>query len=436
MITLFSPVYLWGLVGLLVPVLIHLWSNKEGKVIQVGSLKFFPTKQTHRNKSVRINEIWLLLLRTLLVALLAILLADPIFQSPPGSLKKMLFVERSVLQRPGAARFFDSLAGTIEQAPRFFEPGFPYVDGPVTGEVQKQPAHYWQLLQQASRSLPIDSLIVLSSTGLAGFKGKRPGLPVSVEWYTVPKENSFSFIADAYRKDNGLTVFTVTTSAEKTSVDYQRFDENDLDQLDTRREGSKQYVKLKGQDFWVPVKAPLPLEVRVGYDEDFLYDSYYITAALNSIAGYFSADFNVTADPVSKLALENSTGITVWLSEEPLDMKMGKCLYYSPDPASENLIEPAKKGVAYRLTQRLTAANVFEKDLVGAFMPLVIDTDRLDSLLAIYDQRVLPSSQAEPVYVPGQRKSRPKEARAPYELWALCAILFLAERGLSFFREQ
>jgi hypothetical protein len=35
-----NPLYLWALLGLAIPVAIHLWSRKEGRTIKVGSIKF------------------------------------------------------------------------------------------------------------------------------------------------------------------------------------------------------------------------------------------------------------------------------------------------------------------------------------------------------------------------------------------------------------
>ena len=33
------PLYLWTLLGLLVPIAIHLWSKKEAKTIKIGSVQ-------------------------------------------------------------------------------------------------------------------------------------------------------------------------------------------------------------------------------------------------------------------------------------------------------------------------------------------------------------------------------------------------------------
>ena len=429
--------YLWGLTALLIPILIHLWSNKEGKVIRVGSLKFFPEEQTHRQKSFKINEIWLLLLRTLLVSLLVLALAEPVFHNWPASGKKVVLVERSVLHNSSVALVLDSLVNIGNYEPRFLQQDFPLIDDAGTREVETTPVQYWQLLQQASRSLQADSLVVLSQAKMEGFKGKRPILSVPIQWYTVPIMDSFEFIAEARRKGKLLAIAKVSTDAHQTEVRYEHLDENGRNSIDTKTIGKDQYVKLPAQDFWTKVKEPLSLRVGMWYAEDFLYDSYYIKAALRSIEQYFPVDISITNKPTSAGTKESGFDLAIWLSEQPLDLYGRKIMRYEPGPLSSKLVEPVLDGSRYRLTQRLSTENVFEQDLVAQLVPLIIGTKRLDSLLALYDQRVLPMPQNELARVHALKKEAPpRQASTPYGLWTLWAVLFLVERALSFLRDQ
>ena len=72
-----NPSFLWALLGLSVPVAIHLWSKKEGKTIKVGSLKFLQESDSQKSSSIKLNEFWLLLLRMLLITILVFILAAP-----------------------------------------------------------------------------------------------------------------------------------------------------------------------------------------------------------------------------------------------------------------------------------------------------------------------------------------------------------------------
>ena len=62
--------WLWGLSALSVPLIIHLLSRREGKVIRMGSLRYLQDSNTQQFKSLRLNEIILFILRCLLIIIL------------------------------------------------------------------------------------------------------------------------------------------------------------------------------------------------------------------------------------------------------------------------------------------------------------------------------------------------------------------------------
>ncbi|MGC9066416.1 MAG: BatA domain-containing protein [Candidatus Ratteibacteria bacterium] len=73
-----QPIFLWGLAGISVPILIHLFSRRKSPVYFFSTVRFI--KLTHR-KTIRrqkLEEILVLLLRTVLVACLFIAIAQPI----------------------------------------------------------------------------------------------------------------------------------------------------------------------------------------------------------------------------------------------------------------------------------------------------------------------------------------------------------------------
>lgn len=71
------PIGLVALAGLIIPLLIHLWNVKQGKTVKIGSIALLGESSRASSKSFRINDWLLLVLRCLLLALLAFLLAQP-----------------------------------------------------------------------------------------------------------------------------------------------------------------------------------------------------------------------------------------------------------------------------------------------------------------------------------------------------------------------
>jgi hypothetical protein len=69
---------LWGMLAVAVPVAIHFWYQKKGKTIEWAATRWLGEQTTLQHRGIRLNEIWLMLLRCLLVILLALILSKPV----------------------------------------------------------------------------------------------------------------------------------------------------------------------------------------------------------------------------------------------------------------------------------------------------------------------------------------------------------------------
>ncbi len=75
-----QPTLLWGLLGLTIPVLIHLWNGKKGKVIAWAAFPWLDPKESQSSRSVKLEHWLLLLVRILLLATLIFLFAGLIWK--------------------------------------------------------------------------------------------------------------------------------------------------------------------------------------------------------------------------------------------------------------------------------------------------------------------------------------------------------------------
>jgi aerotolerance regulator-like protein/VWA domain-containing protein len=78
------PLFLFGLAAAALPVLIHLLNRRKLKRIQFPAVRFILLSQKRISRSYRLRHWILLALRTLAIVLLALLLANPIFQTGAG----------------------------------------------------------------------------------------------------------------------------------------------------------------------------------------------------------------------------------------------------------------------------------------------------------------------------------------------------------------
>lgn len=81
MLQLLYPIGLLALTGLIVPLIIHLWNVKQGKRIKIGSIALLGESSSLSSRSFRLTDWLLLILRLILLALLALLLAQPFLRT-------------------------------------------------------------------------------------------------------------------------------------------------------------------------------------------------------------------------------------------------------------------------------------------------------------------------------------------------------------------
>ena len=83
-----QPIWLSALAGIVIPVVIHLWNQRPGKVLKVGSVSLVTENLQRYQNRIQLSEILLLILRCLLISFIALALTDPEWRSSGGSQAK------------------------------------------------------------------------------------------------------------------------------------------------------------------------------------------------------------------------------------------------------------------------------------------------------------------------------------------------------------
>jgi hypothetical protein len=73
----FNPVFLLGLLGMLVPLIIHLWRRRKAKIIRFGAIRFLLLSEKATRRRRRFWEYLLLLVRMAAIGVLSLALAGP-----------------------------------------------------------------------------------------------------------------------------------------------------------------------------------------------------------------------------------------------------------------------------------------------------------------------------------------------------------------------
>ena len=173
---LLLPAGLAALAALALPLLVHLSRRQQQRPTVFAALRWLQARARPRRR-LRFDERWLLAVRLLLVALLALLLAQPAFEGVADARPRLLVV-------PGVDQAtLASARGAEDVDARWLAPGFPPLDAEPPGDAVASAS----LLREFEATLPRDALLtVLVPERLAGADAERLRLVREVEWRIVP----------------------------------------------------------------------------------------------------------------------------------------------------------------------------------------------------------------------------------------------------------
>ena len=175
------PAGFLALAALLLPLLIHLARRSEQRIIDFAALRWLSAKPRPRRR-IRFDEWPLLLLRLLLLALLAVLLARPALTGVPDTQPRIAVV-------PGVdlAAAQRSVGNADAQWP-WLAAGFPSIDNTA---VPQGPQPLSSLLRELDASLPVDApLTVVVPSALDGLDAQRPQLSRAVRWQVLEQTSA------------------------------------------------------------------------------------------------------------------------------------------------------------------------------------------------------------------------------------------------------
>ncbi len=192
MFQLLQPIWLFALAGLSIPVIIHLWNRQPGRVLKIGSIALLKENTRSDKKRIQPTEIWLLLLRCLLLACLAVALAAPFLKhAATASAKGWILMDRQDL--PHTYQHFKPQVDALLAAGlefHYLEEGFKkeifekalQLPANTAGGTLPLYRNITELLnEQVSAQLP---LYVFTDNYLHHFEGVRRPASLNLHWLT------------------------------------------------------------------------------------------------------------------------------------------------------------------------------------------------------------------------------------------------------------
>lgn len=169
-----APIGLAALLGLLLPLIIHLRQRRSRRTVLMGSIRHLASAPAPPRSGLRMTEHRLLAVRLLLVSLLAFMLARPFITG---------------ISEPAPARHV-ALVSTLLAGPEPPPAAASLLDSLRTGGAEVRPLPHqsdvWGALRSLDAELPQGSRITLVTTQRVRISGRRPGIGAAVSVHLLP----------------------------------------------------------------------------------------------------------------------------------------------------------------------------------------------------------------------------------------------------------
>jgi len=419
-----NPSYLWALLGLLVPLAIHLWSKKEAKTIKIGSIQLLDESNSRQSSSIQLNEWLLLLLRMLMVALIVLLMAGPQWRTKGDRKQVTYLVEASLANDASISQILDSLQ---ESSPVFLlANGFPAWEADGDYQMHKEQPNYWQLVQKMD-SLRSDSIVVFTKALQKGFRSMRPNTQKKIHWVVTDTEGIQDQPLMAFKGKDGIELVTVSSSGKTTKTNKNVWDDGFEVINDSLR-------LLSDEPKIVPLKKLDTLHVNMFVEAEFKREGNYIEASFKALSTFLKREIRIHKQDES---INNQADLNVVLGNTDNNQLEGKQLVYQENPLSEELIEAGPEKNLFYLTSRLNPKNTMEQRLPEQLLQLLeLDSD-VRNLVASSDIRQMDEGQLRPNYVePKRKRERATLLDISFWIFGILAVLMIVERLLSNYKKQ
>ncbi|PKV51946.1 putative membrane protein (TIGR02226 family) [Aquimarina sp. MAR_2010_214] len=428
-----NPTYLWALLGLIVPIVIHLWSKKEGKTIKIGSIQLLDESDSKQTSSIQINELWLLLLRILLIGILVFLIAGPQIKRKITKVPVTYIVEPSLVQYEEVSAILDTI-GT-EVPIRLLQSGFPEYQNDPLPKTSTITPKYWQLAKEME-TLETDSIVVFTNAFTSGIKGKRPRVHKNISWIILDPGKPIKNILSAVKKENTIEFLSVSSDDQHLSFDKELVAMNS-NQIEFNKEMDSVIFLVNGKQEQYPLITESPVRILVFYEDNLSNEKAYVEAAYNALSKYLNKPIDVHTVQNSDTIHLDSFKAVIWLSKDVIPKTSSTVLLYKPDDLSHSIIEKGPSKDVFYLTKPLNTEHVVNEYFAEHLLAMLNLNENLEEKIRRYDKRVLHTGELLPIAADfKQNKENATILDISRWLWLLLILLLITERIVAKYRKQ
>ncbi|HEY0244360.1 MAG TPA: BatA domain-containing protein [Mucilaginibacter sp.] len=330
-----NPIWLFAAAAVVIPVAIHLWNIRPGKVLKVGSISLMDAASRKSSRSFKLLDIPLFILRCLLLILLALLLAIPVWQKKlqATKVKGWVLVPKESLQDT-YSKFktgIDSLTNAGYEF-HYFNQGFEIADlkkimGHPNDSVSTETIqpNYWSLVDQLNAKVPSTlPVYIFTPNRISGFTGLKPQVALNLHWQTyIPADSSSTWIAGAwFNNNNTIRVAQGISKPSGTTYTYTNIQAGNQPNspFNVNINNGQPTVSLKTGDKATINVDTAVLQIAI-YTDNNTADADYLKAALQAVS-QFTQHKTVIKQYGDANAIPANQSWIFWLSEKPISEKL------------------------------------------------------------------------------------------------------------------
>jgi len=293
-----NSIWLFAIAALTIPVIIHLWNIKPGKTLKVGSISLINAAAKKSSRSLKISDKLLFFVRCLLLTLLAIVLAVPVWQRHANMTRAkgwLLIPNENITE---SYRKFKPLVDSLTRAGyefHYFNKGFVktdlnkiLADSPKT--IQPKTVNYWDLVTQLDQYLSSNIPVYLvTPNSVNHFTGSKPHVALNLNWKTyTPDDSTSTWITDSwFDKDNSVRVLQGTSKPSGTYFSNYTINSGSeaRSAFAISANNGKAVVRLKSGDTSL-INIDTTAVYFAIFTDKYAADAAYLKAALQTIANF------------------------------------------------------------------------------------------------------------------------------------------------------
>ncbi len=329
-----NPIWLFAAAAVVIPVAIHLWNIRPGRVLKFGSISLMQAASRKSSRSLKLLDIPLLIVRCLLLIVLALLLATPLWQKKlQGSkVKGWVLIPKDNLQacyQKFKPRIDSLINGGYEF--HYFDKDFATADLKQLLTQPKdatlpQPTNYWNLVNQldtiAPPTLPI---YIFSPNRTPNFTGQKPQVALNLHWQTyIPADSTSKWIQSAWINTNGsIRVVQGNSKPSGTTYNYTdiRSGDETVSPYHVTINNGQASISLKTGDQQPIIVDTATMKIAVYADNTI--DAGYLKAAVQAVSQFTQRKIR-TKQYNDVNAIPSGQNWLFWLSEKPVTSKLAQ----------------------------------------------------------------------------------------------------------------